>query len=201
MEYLLIYILSFLAYLPVQSLFINGVYISSKDSDTVLPDGTVKKGEMILFPLYRYLNQTYTKRILFTYSQIGKQTTKLPTDFGGVIQWEQTAFSGGFPIYSTLSNIDFKVIRDWAEAELNAKIFYNHLEKSLEIYKDVTFYKFSKYLRKPIISCVVCMASFWSIFTFLIPALLLFWNPLLIVIIWIGNVFCLSYLNYFIYKK
>lgn len=35
-------------------------------------------------------------------------------------------------------------------------------------------YKVNKYFRKPIIHCPICMASYWSIFTYWIPIIYLF---------------------------
>lgn len=189
----------FLIYLPIQSLLINGIYISAAGRTDQLPDGSSADSEMILYPLYKFLNQSVQKRVSFTLSVIKQRIPFFPNITGGTINW-----SGDGPLFALTpipgQTLNLDELNKWADAYLSGKVEYDDFTRTVMIYQDVTFYKFSKYLRKPIITCIICMASFWSIFTFLIPVILYFGFSLKIIPIWVGNVFCLSYLNYVIFK-
>jgi len=196
----LTYAIGFLIYLLIQALFINGVFISAKGKDTVLPDGTIEKGEMILYPIYRFLNQFTVEKVFYTLPVIqSKVGSNFPQITGGRIVWD--AASTQFKVILTPGqNLNIDALKTWAANLLEGNVFYDAGESTIGIYQNITFYKFSKYIRKPIISCVVCMASFWSIFLFLMPALFLFGVNYKIFLIWVVNVFCLAYLNYVIFK-
>ena len=202
MSELLITVLLFLVYLLAQAFFINGIYISSKGSEGNLPDGTLEKSEMILYPFYRFLNQHSVKRVGFKFPELSKRVNeKFPLIEGGLIRWDDSQPTGWYSIIETgLVPLDLKALYHWAQTVLDAKIFYEATNKRFFIYQEVNVYKYSKYLRKPIITCVICMASFWSIFTFFIPGIIIFGLSFKILIIWIANVFCLSYLNFLIFK-
>jgi hypothetical protein len=53
----------------------------------------------------------------------------------------------------------------------------------------------------PFYSCVKCMASFWSLVTFMPMVIYLFGFHLVEIFIWAFDAFILVALNYFIYKK
>lgn len=198
-ELLFTLICCFILYLPIQSLIINGIYISAAGKSETLPDGTVADSEMILYPLYKFLNQQYQKRIYFTLEQIKARSANLPGISGGTINWDTGAYT--FKVLpSFVNSINVDSIRAWAEAYLSGKIDYDPDSDTIAFYQDETFYKFSKYLRKPIITCIICMASFWCILLFLIPVVCLFGFQIKILPIWIANTFCVSYLNYVIFK-
>jgi hypothetical protein len=203
---LLIAILLFLVYLFPQALLINGIYISAYGRTDILPDGKHADSEMILYPLYKFLNQNTAEKIYFTGEQLLKYNPMATYYKKGVIIKNDALGAYTFVFHEEFALVD--ALKLWATAYLNAETEYDQHSNTVSFYRYETVYKFSKYLRKPIITCVVCMASFWSIFTFLIPATLIFGidsNFLLIInikimAIWIANVFCLSYLNYLLYK-
>lgn len=195
---LLIQIATFIAYLYPQALLINGIYISAAGKTDILPDGTEADSEIILYPLYKYLNQSTTNKMFFTYASLKAKGIAWPIFNWGRIVWEDGAAQKVSITNQQMWSLES--IATWATAYLNAKIIYNSNDQTVYFYQDVTTYKFSKYIRKPIITCVICMASFWSIFTFLIPTLLYYGPHLILFPIWIANVFCLAYLNYLIFK-
>ncbi len=197
---LFLLLLSFLIYAIIQALIINGIFISAAGSDITLPNGEVLGSEMILYPVYKFLNKSYDKAVGYTLTEIKKRTTvALPGITGGTIDW-----SGDGPLFPVTINpgqiLNTDSINNWAKAYLNGALEYDDVNKTVMFYQNVTFYRLSKWLRKPILTCIICMASFWSIFTFLIPVILIFGWSLKIIPIWIGNMFCLSYLNYVIFK-
>lgn len=205
---LLIYILVFTVYLLPQALLINGVYISAYGRTDILPDGSHADSEMILYPLYKFLNQNKSEKIFYTNKRLLDLHPSLEFKNCSLDFYNQGSSAVVFNVIvgALLTkengiNLAESELRTWAERELNAKTIYNTRKNTVAFYQYETRYKFSKYLRKPIITCVICMASFWSIFTFLIPAICYFGFDIKILPLWIANVFCLSYLNYLIYKS
>lgn len=199
MTTLLLLTATFLIYLFIQALMINGIYISAKGTTDILPDGTTADSEMILYPLYKYLNQSIQQKVAFTLTVIKQRTNVFPIIAGGTIHWIDDG-----PLFTLIpipgQTLNLAALNSWADAYLKGHIDYDEVNKTIMVYQDITVYKFSKYIRKPIITCIICMASFWSIFTFLIPVILIFGWSLKIIPIWIGNMLCLSYLNYVIFK-
>lgn len=202
---LLIEIATFLIYLYPQALMINGIYISAAGRSDTLPDGTSADSEMILYPLYKYLNQSTTDKMYFTFESLkSKGITNWASFTWGRVQWQEGISQLLIQNAGQVLNID--ALKTWATAYLNAKVTYNAADGTVMFYQDITKYKFSKYIRGPIITCVICMASFWSIFTFLLPVIFILpkmkiFIPLADIFpIWIANVFCLAYLNFLIFK-
>lgn len=198
----LISLCCFVLYLFIQGLAINGIFISARGKDYVMPDGTIEKGEMIFYPIYRFLTQYTMLRVQFTYAEIkrrnkGNVWPVLPD--GSNIDWnkEQSPFTlnwrGSGPVV-------LDSVRTWAERYLDAEIEYDANENTVAIFQQHEKYRFSKYIRKPIIQCVVCMSSFWSIPLFLVPVILLFGITVKIFFIWALNILCLSFVNYLIFK-
>lgn len=196
---LFLLLLSFLIYLPIQSLAINGIFISAAGTTETLPDGTLAHSEMIFYRIYRYLNQSMLKKVGFTLDEIKKRTNVFPIIAGATINWHD-----GGPLFGLTptpnQTLNLGALNAWAEAYLKGFVEYDADSQTIMIYQNIEVYRFSKYLRKPLLTCIICMASFWSIFTFLLPVIMIFGPHWIIFFIWVGNVFCLSYLNYVIFK-
>lgn len=184
MEYttidLLIFLLAFAAFLFCQALFINGIFISSVGETKQLPDGSFKDSEMILYPLRKYLNQKSLVRVYYTGTRLQDLLYRI-----SIIA----------PIPVSDMSID---MRDEILRRLDTEI---KIDESNDFYIEIDEYRFSKYIRKPIISCIVCMASFWGLFTYWIPAFIFFHVDLYVVLLWIVNTICLSFVNYLVFKK
>lgn len=199
MSTILLLITTFLVYLLVQALAINGIFISAAGITETLPDGTLAHSEMIFYRLYRYLNQSIEKKVAYSLDVIEQKTKVFPVISGAIINW-----NAGGPLFTVtpIPNQPFNIqpLTIWATTYLKGYVEFDATNQTIMIYQNIEFYRFSKWLRKPILTCIICMASFWSIFTFLIPVILIFGWSLKIIPIWIGNVFCLSYLNYLIFK-
>jgi len=194
---LLLWILAWLFYQLVQALFINGLFISAKGRTDKMPDGTLAHSEMILYPLYRFLNQTKIFKI-----HIGKDKLEGKVPESIWISWTNFVKGKGYPICSenelTRCNV-FDSIRAWAIGKGWEADFEGHVQW-ITIYKAEEDYRFSKYFRKPIITCVICMASFWSIFTFIIPVIYIWGFSFQVAALCLANIVSLSYVNYLIFK-
>lgn len=182
-------ILIFIAYLVPQAMIINGIFLSASGYTETLPDGTQKDSEMILYPLAKYLSQHTIQKIYYQ----GEQFNELIQNI--------------FNSYPTLNGNTVGLTDDQKFLWLKQKYLIEQLFKVkveitdlVRIYKEYPVYRFSKYIRKPIFGCVICMSSFWGIFLFLIPGLIVFHFDPLIAALYIPNTLCLAFLNYKIFK-
>ena len=86
------------------------------------------------------------------------------------------------------------------ERDHDTKWFYDGA--SFSFYKEFPQYRFSKYLRMPIIQCIKCMSSFWSTVLTFLPVMLYFFGfQWWILPLWIVNVFALTYVNKLLYRS
>lgn len=191
-------ILLFIIYLVPQAMIINGIFLAAQGSTEILPDGTEKDSEMILYPIYKWLHQKRLESIEYTGGEANKIIKRISDQFPALqlnteIEWY------------ALQLIGDQRLMLLKHAELIKNVFgvkfmlFDH-NYGVRFYKEYDVYRFSKYLRKPILGCVICMSSFWGIFTFLIPGLLLFHGDPIIAALYVPNTLALAYLNYKIMK-
>jgi len=211
-------IMAAMFYALLQAFFINGVKISSLGSTEVDPQGKDRDGEMILYPLYKFLTQSYQRRVYYNGERLDAlldQIDKLSPWFKIVRRKDVNVSPRTTPLpafYVTYSAMHFRpdaynlekldtLIEDIKKMDPEIIVAVNREGGFALFCKEYTEYRFSKYLRKPIIQCIVCMASFWTIFTYWIPALYFFGPSLPLVYIGIINTFVVAYLNYVVFNS
>lgn len=180
----LLFMIAFILFQVIQAIFINGVKIAASGTTEKLPDGTEKDSEMILYPFYKWLCQSYTRKVYYSGSELQNIWSFLTITMGN-------SFMIDFPAETVKIQLGKMDPFIQMEREGEAYIFY----------KEITEYKYSKYLRKPIIQCIICMASFWGFFTYWFPVYFLLGINFFTVSVWIINTICLSYTNYLVFKK
>lgn len=192
---LLSFILLFVVYLIPQAMFINGVWLAASGSTEIRPDGSHHDSEMIFYPLKKYLEQKRMEKVYFNGDRYIEIVSKAKS------------FSQFITAYVVVGDL-YKLTDDQQELWINNKAGLEvFLDAKINItttgilylYREFSVYRFSKYLRKPIFGCIICMSSFWGLITFLLPALIIFKDPIVIAL-YVPNTFCLSYLNYKIFK-
>lgn len=184
-----------------QSIFINGVYQSATGDTKKRVDGTDEDSEMILYWLKKFFEKR--KEVLYQYKynalaklifEIIKAVPELSGNFG-CIEDDRIDFA-------IAANKDlFYKNRGFIYAKCNVKIVFSNNGWCVKFYQSVEEYKYSKWLRKPIIQCIKCMSSFWGALTFWPVVLCLFGFNLLEIPIFFADVFSLTYLNWIIYLK
>lgn len=179
------FLLVFLAFQIVQALFINGVKIAATGETEILPDGTEKDSEMILYPIYKFLCKKYKTTVYYENSQLNSLLLKLETYLGANFNFAD------FP----METIEIQL------QKVDPEIMITRNGEGYLFYKYVEHYFYSKYIRKPIIQCIICMASFWGFFTYWVPAYFVFGITEFSILLWLINTICLSYSNYLIFKK
>ena len=190
---------AYIAFVYAQSMFINGVHISGSGGTRVLPDGTEKDSEMILYPLHKWLSRKYSLQKFYSY---GPQAFCLTTKVNAWAKSEIITYEGTdqfkLSANTTLEEIQ-KILNNTGFKETFVIAAHNKPGYVL-IYESVEQYIVSKWIRKPLIQCIICMASFWGFFTYWIPVYLIFGITIPTVILWVANTFILAFLNYKIYK-
>jgi hypothetical protein len=185
-------------YLMLQSIFINGIFISSYGTSERLPNGKDLDSEMIFYPIYKWLHRQYIMKVPFIKENITLSpniSLNFKIDFDDVTE-------KGFRVYSNDEGAgDWAIAAGYMQKYHNAKTYYDHTNRRILFYKEYEEYVVSKYLRKPTFGCIICMASFWSIFTFLIPVWYLYGMGFLQIILWFANIISLAYVNYLFFKK
>lgn len=175
---------SFILFLFVQALFINGIKAASHDDTEVSPSGRIMYGEMILYPLRRFILQhTIIKDYYYE---------NLWDKIYANIEWARPEFPFNHDEMVKLGKV--------VPAMFDNDIKYEIQGGNLRFYKEYKKYKFSKYIRKPIIQCIICMPSFWGLFTYWPLISYLYGVNIYTILLWIVNTVCLSYVCYLIYK-
>jgi hypothetical protein len=167
METLTTICIAWAIYLIVQALFINGIKLAASGTTEIMPDGTEKDSEMLLYPMSKELLKKQACKIFYKGSNLYKICETLETQYHLSVAVNKNHDAILF------NNIDDLYQFRTAQANIS-KILGVQFDTSsaiVTVYIDSDEYVWSKWIRKPIIGCVVCMASFWGIFTFLVPAL------------------------------
>lgn len=187
-------------FLLAQSVFINGIYQAATGETKKRVDGSDEDSEMILYWLKKFFEQT--KTVLVPYK--GYELSKIVNEIYnydihcGIFLFEQLEngvcantydywqrFKKFIPQYQATCRIIIKNDVDW-------RFFF---------YKEYEDYKYSKWIRKPIIQCIKCMASFWGGLSYWPVVLFLFGFNWLEVPVFFADMFCLTYLNWVLYLK
>jgi hypothetical protein len=193
-------LLDWILFLFIQAIFINGIFISAKGKTTKRIDGTDDDSEMIFYPIYKFLHKTEKRRRYFAKEVL--DTTTFPRDNGLVVIWDDF-WQDGFHVrgWRVVGNGSTLPAENWIKEFYGGKMQYDQMNRRIAFYKEEDEYVFSKYLRKPLIGCIICMSSFWGGLTFCIVASIFFqWNIYTFLLL-IADIISLSYVNFLIFKS
>lgn len=188
-----------LGYIILQSLFILGVRIAALGGTEVMPNGKDYDSEMILYPIFKYLTQKKNDKIFFANQQFEKLIKKiqilLPSQ--EIVTENETVLIKN----NDKEGLRLREVLNEILPKIDLQIQIELTEEGLRFFKVYEKYRFSKYLRKPLIQCPICMASFWSIFSYWIPVVHFygfnFW------ILYLGgiNICAVACLNWMIFSR
>lgn len=185
--------MAWLLYLLVQALFINGIKLSATGTTEVKPDGTDYDSEMILYPVAKFLLQKTICKIFYKGEYLKQLYANLVNSFsalgGANVLQDGLYFNSAdqYGIFKQSAPLIGKYLPEGVEFVLT--------ESGITFYKSYDQYKFSKWIRKPVIQCIVCMGSFYGLFTFLIPGLVITgWSPFVLPA-YLVNTFLLASVN------
>jgi hypothetical protein len=195
-----IWLVTFGTLTVLQAWLINGVSQAAAGDTEILPDGTEKDSEMIFYPLKKELTKTRKVR----YQYFDEQLTKLIDEMKSRYQY---AFPEGV-IVARPSNVmiaakdveNFKIfISKYHDKDLIATQM-NEAGTQWQFTKEYDVKVYSKWIRKPIIECVKCMASFWSLVTYWPLVLLVFGFHWWQIPVFIADMLVVSFLSWFFNK-
>lgn len=188
-----------LGYVLLQSLFILGVRIAAMGATEKLPNGKDKDSEMILFPLFKYLSQVKKIRIYYTGEQWDQLLTRIRVLLPGMdiesagdsIRLEKND-PQRVPVLKELNNILPKI-----DGQIQVEVG----ENEVRFFKIDEVYRFNKYLRKPVIQCPICMASYWSTISYWIPVIYFFGFSFWVLYLGVINICAVACVNWIIFSS
>lgn len=185
--------------LVMQALFINGIKLGTLGTPEILPDGTEKDPDMLLYKLYKFLTQFSTAKVYYSNAPLVGIIDKLLliepalngfiSYSGNVVTIGATCTVQAYAIGALLRTPNFK----------NVEIEVKHAN-TFSCYGMVDTYKYPAWIRKPVIQCIICMSSFWGIFLFLIPMLIIEHFEPWVFLAYIVNTVLLATVNKIIYN-
>jgi hypothetical protein len=185
--------------LLAQSIFINGVYQSATGETKKRVDGSDEDSEMILYPLKKFFNKLTNKYIVYKGLEFEKLIYAIVAD-GNMAYLLKMRFTSDafFPVADgdeKWLNIAIPII------EAKHSVMIRSALGKYQFIKEYEDYKYTKWLRKPIIQCIKCMSSFWGALTFWPVVLFLFGFNWLEIPVFFADMFSLTYLNWVLYLK
>jgi hypothetical protein len=192
-------IMAALGYVLLQSLFILGVRIAAKGTVEKLPNGKDKDSEMILFPLFKYLTRTKQTKIYYSGEQFRLLIQKLrlqmpeyrlPAEDDHILLPLDDA--SRIPVLKAINNILPKV---------DGKIQVETNDHGVRFFKIDEVFKVNKYLRKPVIQCPICMASYWSVFSYWIPVIYCYGFDFIVVYAGVINICAVACVNWLLWMR
>lgn len=182
-----------------QAVVIVGIKLASDGKTEILPDGTERDSEMILYPIRKWLERTKTKQIIYQDDELIDLLMDIDQRFAPL------AFKPDHIFKHWISYDDKE--KEQVFRQMIGKIqnsFQLRVGESLEgfvFYIEEDVYIRSKWLRLPILGCIKCMPSFWSIFLYWLPVLLFYGFHWEMIPLWIVNICAVSAMATIIYKK
>lgn len=192
-------IMAALGYIVLQSLFILGVRVAAKGAVEKLPNGKDKDSEMILFPIFKYLTRTERTKIYYIDGQFELLIQKLRVLMPELpLQTEDNHIllplgdASRIPVLKELNNILPKI---------DGKIQVEADDHGVRFFKIDEVFKVNKYLRKPVIQCPICMASYWSVFSYWIPVIYFYGFSFWVVYAGVINICAVASMNWLLWMR
>lgn len=188
-----------LGYIVLQSLFILGVRVAAKGAVEKLPNGKDKDSEMILFPVFKYLTRTRQTKIYYSDDQFDLLVRKisiLMPEYRLNIRENSILLPSGdasrIPVLKELNNILPKI-----DGKIQAEVTDN----DIRFFKIDEVFRVNKYLRKPVIQCPICMASYWSVFSYWIPVIYFYGFSFWVVYAGVVNICAVASMNWLLWMR
>jgi hypothetical protein len=226
MSEILIFLFAFALLLVLGAAFINGVYIVTRGDREERPDGSVVDvDDMIFYGFYKMIMKEKRAkevvyftgpRLMALYKQFLKLAPLPPADVvaGDHLEFRSKPEDVAAQILLT-SEGDYPILesavtlwRDYGPDVASKLEVHMVIENSrISFYKTYKQYRYSKYIRKPLVECLKCMASFWGTVFFWPNAMVLshyfigsafHW---VMIPIWVMYCFMLAYVNTYLFYK
>lgn len=200
---ILLWFLCFIAFVYIQAMICNGIHTSMVGSTEILPNGKHKDSEMIFYPFYKWLTRKSEKKTVIFYEGIyfKELVEKIYGVYGNIMP-------GVYDELRSNSYLMFMKDEDIEQMKGVALIIAKELQvatqfegRHVRFFKEYENYALGKWIRKPFGQCIKCMASIYTVIPFWSVSLLLLGFHWFLVPVYIANVFCVTYVNYLIFKS
>lgn len=187
---------------------INGLHITTRGQTETLPDGSTGKiNDMIFYPLLQLVSKERRKcRIYYLGEQLEKLSRtmlkKMPLPPPDTIEPAYLRYNNGRgqDAVRLWQNTSIEYLEE-QEIKLEAEYDLDGQYGRVMFYKEYPVYYLPKYIRKPVLECIKCMASVWGTLCYWSVMISLFGFHPYQFAIWIPFCFSLSWLNTFFYHK
>lgn len=199
---IVIYIVGWVFYVIAQSFVINGIKIAATGTTEIMPNGKERDTPMILYPIAKWLDQSKTVKVFYEGGEFLKLMKKLVRQFRGIIPATErvedgTMYFNNDKAIDLMIGVAAKLKVEDIEMEIRDELG----GRAVRFYKEYKEYRFSKYIRMPTFGCIRCMSSFWSIFTFWLPMLLVFGYDHSLWLLWLANIPAVTFTNTYIAQR
>jgi len=194
------------------AMVINGIYITTRGETVTAPDGTeMDRGEMVFYFFNKWLTKKKSSyfipfkgdqllELLFTIQKMFPSAPSVTVDENKY-----------FIVFRNAGEIPAKRLMDawqlWTKDYFKSKDIVIDIRTDTEteiiftLSEEYPVYKYSKYIRKPIVQCIKCMASFWGTILFWLANCMVWGFDVWQLIIWIPFCFALSWVNVYLFNK
>jgi hypothetical protein len=213
MSSLLIAALLFLVFAFIQALFINGIKAASEGTFEIMPSGKRRYKGMIFYPVAEYLTRTKLEKQFYSVKGYKLLIELIENKYPDFVMptWMQYATfyhpnksSSRARVMVNLQDEGERKAAEQFAKYLLMKEGIDHVinqEGWIEFFKPVTVNIQPAILRKPIIECVKCMASFWGALTYWPVVTSVFGFHYWELPVFAFDVIILVYLNFYYHKQ
>lgn len=197
----LTYLILFIVFCFVQSMFLHGIRIASKGESQVLPNGKMQHRGMLLYFVTRYMNRHHPVKIFYSGDELKSLISSYASRHMGLFpDVMQYTVNRENVVFHTAEAADIvwrmmlKLSGEGVYAQKNSKVF--------SFYKEYDKYVFPKWFRYPAWTCIKCMPSFWSLVTYWTPLWLYFgFSDWWMLGVWPVNIAVVSFINTYLAGK
>lgn len=209
------WILGFVLFILVGAAFINGLFITTRGDKETRPDGVIiDTDEMIFYPFYKFIMQEKEPfRVYYTGPRLKELYRKisrgLPIPQVDEVGTDELYFHNGRS-KDAIKIWQEQTVEFLAQEDVKAEFYLlgdaelpddGVRHGKIRLYREYPNYRFSKYIRKPVVQCIKCMPSIWGTILFWCVELPVFGFHLVAIPVWILYCFCLSYTATFLFYR
>lgn len=207
------WILGFVLFMLIGAAFINGIFITTRGDKETRPDGQIiDTNEMIFYPFYKFImKEREPTRVYYTGPRLKELYRKisrgLPIPQVDEVGERELYFHNGRS-KDAIKIWQEQTVEFLADEDVKAEFDFGYTypeggvnQGIIRLYREYPNYRFSKYIRKPVVQCIKCMPSIWGTILFWCVELPVFGFHLVAIPVWILYCFCLSYTATFLFYR
>lgn len=181
-----------------QSMILNGIKIAASGTTETMPNGKEKDSQMILYPIAKWLDRHYMKRVYYQGEELDKLILTFKKEHPQIMPTNYLHRDAGILFNN---DTDVYIMQGLVNKKEMMGIKYELHGRRMVFYKEYKEYRLSKWWRLPTLGCIRCMSSYWSLVTFWLPLLIVFGFHWWMLLVWLANVPSVTFVNTFIAQR